>query len=118
MADKIVGEPDRPFVKGSSKPKEEEVLETKLRSMITSNLIFKEGNNVLNVVDIKLKEYLKHKRIDGPRGDYNYEFEGDADIGIKVPNGVSYTLHSFRGYFLSDDEKEINSLFDEIQITK
>jgi hypothetical protein len=118
MAGRIVGEHEKPFVKGSSKPKVEETLETKLCSMITPKLIYKKGNKVLDVVEIRLGRNVKCKPIDIPNIEYNFEFEGDAEIGNEASDGISYTQYGIRGYFLSDDEKEIKSFCNVIQITK
>lgn len=118
MTGKIVGEQGKPFVKGSSKPEVEETLETKLRPMITPELTYKEGSRIMDVEKIEIKGNIKYKPIDNPHEEYNYEFIGDAEIGNKTPDGTFYTLHSFRGYFQSDDDREIQRLYNEIQITK
>lgn len=123
MTGKILGEQEKPFVKGSSKPNVEETLETKLRSMINSHssqLIFKDGGKIMDVVDIQICVIKNPKK-----GDYranttevfNYEFSGDAQIGIKASGGIQYQIKRIKGYFQSDDSKEIKRLFNEIQIT-
>ena len=123
MTGKIVGEQEKPYVKGSSKPDVEETLETKLSSMIKSRisqLVFKNGRKIMDVVDIQ-RCVIRNKK----KGDFrtittevfNYDFSGDAQIGIKAPEGTQYLSMNIKGYFQSDDDMEIKRLFNDIQIT-
>ena len=100
------------FVKGSSKPKQEETLESKLRSTIKSCPFLTEGSNVASITYLKLTsgEYL-----DRNKEKYNYEFEADACIDFKDENGVKSENKRIKGFFLSDG-KEIQKLSDDIQI--
>ena len=98
MAGKIVGEQEKPFVKGSSKPNVEETLETKLRSMISSHLsqlVFKDGGKILDVADIQIcviRNPKNGKYKTHTTEEFNYEFSGDAQIGIKAPEGTQFNL--------------------------
>ena len=119
MAGYLYGEKEMPFVKGSSRPKNEvDTLESKLFSLITTQLVFKDGSKVLDVTAVsQIKNVIIRK------GDYllstnesfNHEFNCDVQLCIKVENGFNTEPKRIRGYFQSDDEKEIN-IFNEVQI--
>ncbi len=120
MAYFIDGGEEKPFVKGSSKPKVEETLETKLYSMINSELIYKDGSKVLDVVDVsdiiicrvKKSDYIVHTK-----EKFNYEFEGMVSLSFKQNEILCTYPKNIKGYFQSDDDKEIQRMFNEIQVT-
>ena len=113
MASFINGE-EREFVKGSSKPKQDETLESKLRSKIKSCPFLTEERNVASITYLKL---IPGEYFDQKNEKYNYKFEADASIDFKVENDVRSDNKKIRGYFLSED-KEIQKLSDDIQIIK
>ena len=109
MASFINGE-EREFVKGSSKPKQDETLESKLRSKIKSCPFLTEESNVASITYLKL---IPGEYFDQKNEKYNYKFEADASIDFKVENDVRSENKIIRGYFLSDG-KEIQKLSDDI----
>ena len=105
--------------KDSTKPEEEESLESKLWSMITADFVFKDGSKKLDIHDVSVKNIYRiyHANIIVQTQEkFNYVFEGFVEIGIIAPNGVTYQCKNIKGYFQSEDDKTIDRIFNEIQI--
>lgn len=114
MASFINGE-QKEFVKGSSKPKQNENLESKLRSKIKSCTFNMKGGKELNIASITYLNLIFRDCLDRSQEMYNYEFEADVSIDFKVENGIRSECKKIRGYFLSDGN-EIQKLSNNIQI--
>ena len=120
MAGYLKGEKQKPFSKGSSKPKEE-VSKNKRESLITPQLVYKNGSRPIDVVVVKeahINNWVFGEYMTPTKEKYNYEFTGSIRLGINNTNGVSYSSHEIRGYFQSNDGNEVEKLFNEISITK
>lgn len=117
----VGGKIEKPFVKGSSKPKLELTLEMLVAENITTELSFKDGSKAVEVVEVKVLiiypitkgEYLPSR--DGIM--YHYKFEGNAQLAIKVPDRLEAdsTTKTINGYFNIEDEKSIE-MYNVIQI--
>ena len=114
MASSIIGE-QKEFVKGSSKPKNEETLEIKLRPKIKSCTFIMKGGKELNVASITYLKLIPGEYLDRSQEMYNYEFKADVSIDFKVENGIRSECKKIRGYFLSDGN-EIQKLSNQIII--
>lgn len=125
MADIVGGVTMRSNAKGLSKPNEEPNLKSMVRAKITSDLIFKDGSKIVDVVTIEEVNYLSIKKgeysvpsIKDNRQllTYDYELCGDAQIEFNYSNLHSTSPKRIRGFFNINDKKEID-LYKIIQIS-
>lgn len=115
MNELIGGSHIKPFVKGSSKPKEETTLNSRVAEMITLDLIFKEESKTVDIKKISHKNIYKTKKgkFRVPSEEvFNYSFEGQAEVF----DGVNSSIRTITGYFNTEDEKTID-MYNVIQIS-
>lgn len=119
----IDGREEMPFIKGSSKPKEDDMLDNQLTSMINSqnvsHYVFKNGGKDVIVTDVKVCGFWNIKKGDYlvcTKEKYNYAFEGTVQLSYSKEDLVITCPRTIKGYFLSTDDKEIQMIFKEIQI--
>lgn len=124
MADIVGGVTMRSNAKGSSKPNEEPNLKSMVRAKITSDLIFKDGSKIVDVVTIKEVNYLSIKKgeysvpsIKDNRQLLTYDYELCGDAQIEINQYVrSASPKRIRGFFNINDKKEID-MYKIIQIS-
>lgn len=108
---------ENPYAKGSSKPKEEQALESLVIAKISSDFVFKDGSKKVDVDSISVISITVNEGdyIAPNKEKYNHSFEGDAQVGIKTPNLIATNLKGIKGFFNLTGERTIE-LYPEIQI--
>jgi hypothetical protein len=98
------------FVNGSSKPKQEESLESRIKKQINHQKKFMSGSKELEVTKISsltITSVQEGKYLDQFKNKWNLEYYGNARISVKTGDDISSDLHDIRGFANIFDNNDI-----------